>query len=323
MTFDDLMLYAPFTLGLMMVGYGLCNLIMAQFSSGSGRVRRRLRQAGQAGRPGAHAQSIAKAMLSRASRAGRGIPMRGLERALNRAGITASPSLILTLTGLAMGVIFIGVSLVFTALPKPMTVLLSAVLSGGGLLAWVSSKKRQRLAQIEEHLPDALDLIVRALRIGLPLSATLELVAKEIPGPISEEFQLTFEEVNYGKSLTDALNDMCDRAPVADLRYFAVAVNIQNESGGNLSEILTGLAKTIRERFRLFRKVKSITAEGRMSAWFLTVFPLFLAGFIQLIKPDYYTQVADSAAFIPCIVIVVLLLIINFVAMKLFTAIKV
>lgn len=324
MTLDNLFLYGPLAASALLFGYGLITFALKLGDRASGRVRRRLEMTTHDAairasvREGVREGGIARAD-SGPSRSGLG----SLQAMVTTAGVGVGPSGLLGIVGGVAGGLFALQVLFVPLIPTLAALVLSAVIAFSGMLIWLRGLAKKRVKQIETQFPDALDLMVRALKIGLPLSATMEVVAKDMPLPISGEFRQVFEEVNYGKSLNDALSHLCERVPLDDLRYFAVAVQIQNETGGNLSEILSGLAAIIRERFRLFRKVQSITTEGRMSAWFLTGFPIAIAGIIQLIKPDYYTQLAGEPFFYPVAFVVLALLVMNFVAMKVITAIKV
>jgi tight adherence protein B len=151
-------------------------------------------------------------------------------------------------------------------------------------LLWLRSKRLQKIAF---QLPDALDLISRSLRAGHGFSAALAMVGKEAQEPISEEFKTTFDEINFGISTQNALANLAIRVPLNDLRYFIVAVVIQLESGGNLAELLSMLSKLIRERFKLFGKIRVLAAEGKMSAYILTALPFFVAGVTELLNPKY------------------------------------
>ena len=145
----------------------------------------------------------------------------------------------------------------------------------------------RRLFTIEQQLPDALDLMGRAMRAGHAFPTAVQMVANEGPDPIAQEFSVTFDEVNYGVTMQDALGNLAARVPVADLRFFVVAVAIQRETGGNLTELLDKLARLVRERFRLMGLLRVLSAEGRLSAWILTVLPFGLIAVIHLINPKF------------------------------------
>ena len=148
-------------------------------------------------------------------------------------------------------------------------------------------KRSQRLGTIALQLPDALDLISRSLRAGHGFSSAMAMVAKEAQEPIAGEFKITLDEINFGISTQSALANFAARVPVDDLRFFVVAVVIQLQSGGNLAELLNMLSHLIRERFKLFGKIRVLAAEGKMSAYILTALPFFVAGATEVLNPSY------------------------------------
>jgi tight adherence protein B len=152
---------------------------------------------------------------------------------------------------------------------------------------YVQFKRSRRLHKIEQQLPDALDLIGRALRAGHSFPSGLKMVDEEMTGPIAREFGMTHDEVNFGVTLQQALTNLGQRIPLTDLRYFVIAVLIQRETGGNLTELLTNLSKLIRNRLQLHARIRVLTAEGRISAWTLGLLPFALAGLMNLGNPDF------------------------------------
>jgi tight adherence protein B len=153
---------------------------------------------------------------------------------------------------------------------------LAALLAAAAPLAYVARKRARRLALLERQLPEALDLLVRALRAGHALSSSLQMAGTEMSDPIAYELRLTHEEVSFGVPLDQALLNLEQRVPLMDLRYFVVAVLVQREAGGNLTELLANLSRLIRERLKLVARVRVLTAEGRLSAWFIALMPFFL-----------------------------------------------
>ncbi len=147
--------------------------------------------------------------------------------------------------------------------------------------------RAQRLRQIEQQLPEAADFLARALRAGHAFTNALQMVGEEFPEPISSEFRFTYEEINYGVPMNAALTNLAARVPLTDLGYLVIAVLIQRESGGNLAELLGNVSRTIRERLKLLGQIRVLSAEGRMSAWILSVLPFAVALLMQLSKPDY------------------------------------
>jgi tight adherence protein B len=147
--------------------------------------------------------------------------------------------------------------------------------------------RARRLARIEEQLPEAADFIARALRAGHSFTNVLQIVGNELPEPLSGEFRIAREEINYGVPMSEALHNMAARIPLTDLRYLIIAVLIQRETGGNLAEILTNISHIIRSRLKLVAQVRVLSAEGRMSAWILGLLPFAVASMLFLSNPEY------------------------------------
>src|SRR4051812_17526777 len=153
--------------------------------------------------------------------------------------------------------------------------------------AYVAWRRQKRLDKFEEHFPEALDLLGRAVRAGHAFTTGLEMIAKESSEPIASEFRTTFEEQNFGLPLRDAVLNMTERVPLIDVRFFVTALLIQKETGGNLAEILDGLARVIRERFRIYREVRVRTAQGRLTAGILIALPIFMVIALTILNPSY------------------------------------
>jgi tight adherence protein B len=147
--------------------------------------------------------------------------------------------------------------------------------------------RRKRLNKFLEHLPDALELMSRALQAGHAFAESLHMISEEMPEPIATEFRKTYEEQNLGLSLKLALENLTQRVPLLDLRLCVTAIMIQRETGGNLAEILEKVAHTIRERFRIMEDLKTLTTSSRMSAWILCGLPIFVACAVTVMNPDY------------------------------------
>jgi tight adherence protein B len=148
-------------------------------------------------------------------------------------------------------------------------------------------KRARRLHAFEEQFPEALDLISRALKAGHAFATGLKMVADEMEEPVGPEFRKTFDEQNFGLPLKDSLENLTLRIPVLDVRFFATAVLIQRETGGNLSEILENLAHVVRERFKILRQVRVYTAHGRLTGYVLLALPAFLAVALMFINPEH------------------------------------
>jgi tight adherence protein B len=151
----------------------------------------------------------------------------------------------------------------------------------------VALKRHRRLRKFEEHFPEALDLLGRAVRAGHAFTTGLEMISKECAEPLAGEFRTSFEEQNFGLPLRDALLNLSERVPLIDVRFFVTALLIQKETGGNLAEILDGLSRVIRDRFRLYREIQVRTAQGRLTAGILIVLPIFLGIVLTALNPNY------------------------------------
>jgi tight adherence protein B len=239
-----------------------------------------------------------------------------------KGNIAFSPTALILIMVLLTVVSFVGLS-IGTGAGLSVRIVASVVFGIGAVYMWVNKKAKQRLSMIEEQLPDAVELMVRSLRVGHPFSSAINIVAKEVPDPLGTEFGMIADEAAYGGDTTEALKELAERMDLQDLRFLAVAVSIQSQSGGNLAEILDGLAKVIRARFKLFRRVKAITAEAKWSGMFLSGFPFVALIGINLLEPDYYADVVDTPAFIPACVVVAVFLTINVIFMKIMVNIKV
>ncbi len=239
-----------------------------------------------------------------------------------KAAIAFTPRQLIMIMVLVSGFAFVGLS-IGTATETVLRVALSIAIGVGGVYAWVSRKAKKRMGMLEEQLPEAVELMVRSLRVGNPFVSSIQIVANEVPDPLATEFGVIADECAYGRDVGDALKDLAERLDMQDLRFLSVAVGIQQQSGGNLAEILAGLAKVIRARFRLFRRVKAITAEAQWSGKFLSGFPVFCLVFILVKDPGYYDEVIDHPYFIPACFFVGIMLTLNLIVMRILTNIKV
>jgi tight adherence protein B len=245
-----------------------------------------------------------------------------LAKKAQRANIAFSPQALIGIMALVSVVAFLLLS-VFTGTAVGLRVVLGAAMGIGGVFVWVNRTAKKRMELLEEQLPDSIELMVRSLRVGHPFSTAIGIVAKEIPDPLGSEFGVISDEAAYGRDVAESLKAFAERMDSQDLRFLAVAVSIQQQSGGNLAEILEGLSKVVRARFKLFRRVRAITAEAKWSGMFLSGFPIAALVMINVIQPDYYDDVRDTSAYIPAALFVVIFLIINIIYMKVMTNIKV
>ena len=179
-----------------------------------------------------------------------------------KANMAFTPPQLIMMMGVLGVVAFVGLTVGTTASPI-IRVVISIAMGIGGVFVWINNKAKKRLGMLEEQLPEAVELMVRSLRVGHPFSSALTIVSKEVPDPLGSEMGIISDEAAYGRDVGEALKSMAERLDMQDMRFLAVAVTIQQVSGGNLAEILDGLAKVIRSRFRLFRRVRAITAEAK------------------------------------------------------------
>jgi tight adherence protein B len=186
--------------------------------------------------------------------------------------------------------------------------ILSAICSAGVLILLLILIRRKRIAKFSEQLPDAIDVIVRGVRSGYPFTVALGLVAKEMNDPIGTEFGMTSDEIGFGSEIGSALDHLFQRVGHEDLLYLIMGLKIQMQTGGNLAEILSRLARLLRERAMLRLKVKAISAEGRLSAVFLTVMPFLLFGVITFLQPEYFFAVRDHPIVMPALILGLLML---------------
>ncbi|PQO24236.1 pilus assembly protein TadB [Rhodobacteraceae bacterium WD3A24] len=315
------LIYISIFIGVLLLVEGMYLTCFGRSISLNNRMNRRLEML-QRGTPRAEVLEQLRKEMSQHMRA-QSIPLYSLlaEKA-QKANIAFSPRQLAGLMVLLSALSFVALTLTTDA-SAPVRLLVALLMGIGGIYVWVNSKAKKRLGLIEEQLPDAVELMVRSLRVGHPFSSAIQIVAKEVPDPLGSEFGLIADEAAYGRDVSDSLKALAERVDMQDLRFLSVAVTIQQTSGGNLAEILEGLAKVIRARFKLFRRVKAITAEAKWSGMFLSFFPLLALVGIVVIKPDYYDEVKDTAVFIPTALVVAAFLTANVFFMKAMVNIKV
>lgn len=198
-----------------------------------------------------------------------------------------------------LGALLLGIVMAVLAvtLLRENWVFVPAFLVGCALPFLVLTRMRsRRLRKFEEQFPEALDLLARAIKAGHAFTTAMGMVAEEAQDPTGHEFKKAFDEQNFGLPLKEALNNMAIRMPLLDVRFFATAVLIQRETGGNLSEILEGLAHVIRERFKILRQVRVYTAHGRMTGYVLLALPAFLAIALSFINPEHMNTLFNERA---------------------------
>lgn len=175
----------------------------------------------------------------------------------------------------------------------------------------LSALQTARLNRISAQLPDALDLMARALKAGHPLSASIATVAETMPDPIGTEFGIMVDQISYGDELVTAFKKLAERNPSEDFQYLSVSIAIQHGTGGNLGRVLGVLAGVMRGRIMMRRKIKSMSAEGRISAWILSGIPFLMVGLNSIITPSYYGDVMSDPMFMPMALAALALIFLN------------
>lgn len=207
-----------------------------------------------------------------------------LQMMIQQAAVSMTTSAFLTLTlGLSVGLGLV-VLLLFRSW---FAAILFAALGAWIPYLWLKRRRNRRMYAFEESLPEAIDLLGRAIRAGHPLSSGLKMVADETQEPIAGEFQRTFEEHRFGVPFDDAIQDLADRVDIVDVRILVTAILIQREVGGNLAEVLDNLASVIRARFTIRRQLRVYTAQGRMSGYVLAALPIIVGAIIYMLNPEY------------------------------------
>ncbi len=287
---------------ILMVGAAVGILVMAlalpvfgESRQARKRLRRRLRQvAADAGEP--HSVSLLRdRYLKRLNPLERGLEslpgMERIARLLSDAGSHwIAYRYVLLAIGLGAAAAVAGWIITSSGL---LTLLFGGLALAGPFFKLLADRTR-RLNRFEEQLPDAIDVMRRALQAGHPLSETLHLVATELPDPVAVEFERTFNDINYGGDMRTALVGLLERVPTVTVMALVTSIMVQKETGGNLAEILDKIGRVIRGRFRFQRHVRTLSAEGRMSAWVLVLIPFALFLLLSFIQPDYLPVLTEN-----------------------------
>jgi tight adherence protein B len=207
-----------------------------------------------------------------------------LARLIEQSGVRTSASAVVLLSVLAA---VAGAVVVSWLVRHPVAYVGGAVIGSVLPLAWVRYKRTARLRRFEEQFPEALDLMSRAIRSGHAFQSAMGMVADELPAPVGAEFRKSFDQQNFGLPLRESLNELAERVPLLDVKFFVTAVTIQRETGGKLAEILDNLAHVVRERFKILRQVRVHTAHGRFTGYVLLALPPALAVALRFINPEH------------------------------------
>ena len=318
-------LYVLIFLSVLLAGEGLQEM----FSKGRGRqaaaARKRLRQmAGVLQAPESRDEdSILRApreSTSLGDRLVRLLPFgESLELSLYRAGLSVRPErFVLLSVACAAGGGFVG-RVLFDDL------ITGALCAGIGLVPWIqlSRLKNRRRTQFEAQFPDALDLLIRALKAGHSLSTGLQMVGKELPDPVGSEFGQVAHEIQLGQQVRHALANLTYRVDSEDLPFFVTAIAVQQETGSNLAEVLGNLSHVIRERFKLYGKVRALTAMGRASANLLACWPLVMLGCLYSVNPAYVAPLWEEEGGHTLVLVSFVMVVIGYVVCRKLATIKV
>ena len=218
--------------------------------------------------------------------------------------------------------------LVFVALCLALTLVLSSLLgvgvlaiflavaaSAAAMILYLSIARSKRIFAFTEQLPDAIDVIIRGVRVGLPFSSAIGLVAREMPDPVGTEFGMLADELSFGLDLRTALENLYRRVGQDDLLFLTVSLGIQSQTGGNIAEILSRLSQLMRKRSEMRLKIRALSAEGRASAVFLSAFPFLLIFIINVFSAKYFDSVKASQVFEPAVIIGLGLLLVGNIVM--------
>ena len=227
---------------------------------------------------------------------------------LRQAGITMAPGAFLVTCLAASVAIFIIAAQFFT----PVNAVGFGIILGIVVpLLQVRMKRNERMALLVKQMPDALDLMARGLKVGHPLNTTLSSVANEMADPIGSEFGLVVDQVSFGDDLTDAFRDFAARIDQEDVHYLSTAIAIQHGTGGDLARVLNVLSRTIRDRLNMRKKITALTAEGRLTAAFLSFIPVMIFIAMQIMTPSYYGSIANEPQAVPLAVAIITLTVLN------------
>ena len=238
-----------------------------------------------------------------------------LPSVLRQGGITMAAGTFLTTCFAATALI--AVALIAFRVMNPINAVILAFIVGICLpILQVRMKRNERLGALVQQLPDALDLMSRGLLVGHPLNTSLNAVASEMPDPIGSEFGVVVDQVSFGDELSEAFRDFAERIDQEDVHYLATAIAIQHGTGGDLARVLKVLSRTIRDRIIMRKKIKALSAEGRLTAAFLSFIPILIFVLMQILTPSYYGSIANEPEAVPLGIAIATLVVLNALAMR-------
>lgn len=287
----NILIYVVVFVGVLFAYDGLVQLLFQRETQGEARNRRmRILKRGAAGD---EALQLLRdpAMFGRQAKQG---PIARFRRLLVQAGVTISPVWIV-LGGIGLGAAtFVGANIY---LVPNLALLISVSVTFLLPIMVLLSMKNARLQKLSQQLPDTLDLMSRGLKVGHPVAVTIGTVATDMPDPIGTEFGIIHDQINYGDDVATAFHDFAKRISTEDANYLAVSISIQHGTGGNLGRILNVLSQVIRDRYTMRKKIKAISAEGRLSGIILTGLPIFIYATIEMSSPSFYGDVRGDPWF--------------------------
>ena len=232
---------------------------------------------------------------------------------VRQAGLNAKPEHVIALISLAI----IALTLLLSSIMGwPLATVFALTLGGMLPVGMLHLRRARRRAALSKQLPDAIDLMVQSLRAGHPINPAFNMIAQEMPDPIAGELGVVADAISYGDDLATAIDEMARRIGLEDFNYLAVAITIQHSTGGNLATVLESLSRVIRDRFAMERKIKALSAEGRITAIVVSIVPIALAGFLHLSTPSYYAEVAGDPLFAPLFGFGIMLTLVNAIALR-------
>ncbi|KIC08753.1 hypothetical protein RA19_17860 [Leisingera sp. ANG-M1] len=297
-------------LGVLLIASGLHQLLSRTSLAAAARSRR-MRMIAQ-GRAGAERLALLRPPARRTG--WRRLPLiGGLPKALRQAGVPLSTGVFLAGCLVLSAVLSFAVA----ALAAPgLAVAIGAVLGFGVPLALLKLQQGKQMDKLVHQLPDALEMMARGLRAGHPLNNSIGIAAQEMADPAGTELGIIFDQVSYGEDLPAAAQEFAERSGLEDVQYLAASISIQHGTGSDLSGMLDTLARVIRNRIALRRKVHALASEGRLTAWLLSALPLVIFGSVSVLTPDYFSGVADDPLFRPMAGGIILLTVLNAVVLK-------
>lgn len=297
--------------GVLMVVLGTAQALGVTGSNVEQAIKRRL----QALTSGADPEAVLRLLRRRRESEGFGkLPaLRHWPSLVRQAGLSWKPEHLLA--ALAITILFL--TFAFSLMIDwPLALLLASMLGGVLPVVMLHLRRTRRRAELSKQLPDAIDLMVQSLRAGHPINPAFNIIAAEMPEPIAGELAIVSDAISYGDDLATAIEEMAQRIGLEDFNYLAVAITIQHSTGGNLATVLESLGRVIRDRFAMERKIKALSAEGRITAIVVSIVPIALAAFLHLSTPNYYAEVAEDPLFAPLLGLGVLLTLANAIALR-------